>query len=326
MSFTGPLLVVGMPRSGTKLLRGLLNEHSRIGIPLNETELLPAWHRQWASFGDLSDPAVFQRFYDRVTRSVYFVHRLEEHGQRIDAATWHAACQDFSLPGVFEALIRHDADVPRGSGGIWGDKSPGYLPHLPLLVELFPQARIIHIIRDVRDYCLSMKKAFGKSTTRAAQRWRDRILLARQQASTFPPGQYIEVRYEALLADPEAELIRLTDFLGLPFEPGMLTLSRATENIGAAKGARTIKRDNTEKWRQEMSPRQLALVERIAGDVMRSLGAELPAAPRCQVSAPHMALLQAHDAAQLTWRQVQKRGLREAVAFQLRLYRETRQR
>ena len=40
MPFDGPLFLVGMPRSGTKLLRGLLNEHSQIGIPLNETEFL----------------------------------------------------------------------------------------------------------------------------------------------------------------------------------------------------------------------------------------------------------------------------------------------
>ena len=106
MRFNGPLFLVGMPRSGTKLLRGLLNEHSRIGIPLNETEFLPRWLRDWTSFGDLSDRAAFERFFADVSGSVYFVKRLEEHGSRIDPSAWHSACRDYTAPAVFEALRR----------------------------------------------------------------------------------------------------------------------------------------------------------------------------------------------------------------------------
>ena len=321
--FTGPLFLVGMPRSGTKLLRGLLNEHSQIGIPLNETEFLPGWLRRWSELGDLSDREQFDRFYAEVTGSIYFVHRLEEHGQRIEAAVWHAACaDDFSPQSVFETLIRHDAGVSEFGEGIWGDKSPGYLAHLPALKRAFPQAKFIHIVRDVRDYCLSMKKAFGKSSTRAAQRWRDRIAQAREQAAAFP-DDYTEVRYEDLLAEPRESLTRLCAFLGRDFEEGMLTLSRATENIGDAKGARSIKRDNVEKWRTAMDPEKRALVERIAGDVLRSLGYPVEHEGTCRVSKPHMLALQVHDGAQLIRIEAQKRGWPAAIRLRLRLFRET---
>ena len=321
--FEGPLFVVGMPRSGTKLLRGLLNEHSRIGIPLNETEFLPHWLRLWSSFGDLSNEVVFAAFYEEVIGSIYFVHRLEEHGQRISAADWHARCTDFTPAAVFEALLRHDAEVDPGA--IWGDKSPGYLAHLPLLKEAFPAARFVHIIRDARDYCMSMKQAFGKSTTRAAQRWQDRIALVRAQSAAFD-GDYIEVRYEDLVGQPEPHLRRLCDFLGLPFEPGMLTLSRATENIGSAKGERRIEATNTEKWRTQMPDRQRVLVERLAGEVLRSLDYPVTETGRCQVSRPHMLALQAYDGLQLTRREADKRGWPAAIRFRLRLFSETRDR
>ena len=322
--FEGPLFLVGMPRSGTKLLRGLLNEHSQIGIPLNETEFLPDWLRRWPDLGpQLVDRAEFQRFYDRVAGSVYFVHRLEEHGQRIDPDTWLAGCHGVLTPqSVFEALVRHDAGVPVDSGHIWGDKSPGYIAHLPALKAAFPRAKFIHIVRDVRDYCLSMQKAFGKSPVRAAQRWRDRVALARTQSAAFAED-YIEVRYEDLLADPAPTLTRLCGFVDRPFEPGMLTLSRATENLGDARGQRTIKADNTEKWRTAMPPKERALIERIAGDVLTSLGYPVEHTGTCRVSRPHMLALQVYDGVQLTRIEARKRGWPGALRYRLRLFRET---
>jgi len=320
MSFSGPLFVVGMPRSGTKLLRGLLNEHSRIGIPLNETEFLPDWIARWDRFGDLSDLAAFERFAEAVSGSVYFVNRLEEHGERITARAWHGTCRDYSPAGVFEALIRHDANLTEGA--IWGDKSPGYLAHLPLLDAHFPGARFLHIVRDVRDYCLSMKKAFGKSSTRASQRWRDRIAAAREQSRAFP-DRYAEVRYEDLVIDPAPQLQRLCAFLGVDFEPGMLELSRATENIGDARGQRQILSSNIDKWRDNMPGRQRARIERIAGDVMEELGYAVTEHHRRRVPPPVMLALQAYDGAQLIRKEADKRGWPAAIRFRLRLFRET---
>jgi hypothetical protein len=251
---------------------------------------------------------------------VYFVHRLEEHGAQITAADWHARCADFTPQAVFEALLRHDAGV--ADGDIWGDKSPGYLAHLPALKAAFPAAKFIHIIRDARDYCLSMKQAFGKSTTRAAQRWRDRIATARSQSAAFA-DDYIEVRYEDLIQDPEPHLRRICDLLGVEFEPGMLRLSRPTENLGSTRGQQRIVSSNTEKWRTTMPDRQRALIERLAGDVLRSLDYSVSETDRCVVSRPHMLALQAYDGLQLTRREADKRGWPAAIRFRLRLFWET---
>lgn len=270
-SFPGPIFVVGMPRSGTKLLRGLLNSHSQIGIPLNETELLPSWIRKWAHFGNLHNRDTFEAFYQYNIETFYFQNRLREHGQQIASQKWFDLCDgDFSIANVFEQLIRHDADI---HDGIWGDKSPSYLRHLPEIKAVFPQAKFIHIVRDVRDYVLSIEKAFGKNRFRAAQRWSDAILKAQKDGETFAE-QYTFVHYELLVDNPEPLLRKLCDFIGVNFEEGMLDLSRPTENLGDTKGQATVVAGNYGKYKAQMSNQEIRELEELAGEALRSLNYE----------------------------------------------------
>ena len=268
--FTGPLFIVGLPRSGTKLFRTLLNSHSKIRILTVETEFLPYWVKSWSSLGDLSQRPVFERFYNETLRLPYFVFQRQS-GQCIHAGEWYESCQEFTPAGVFEALARHDAGVGLASDMIWGDKSPSYVRHLPLLKRLYPEARIIHIIRDVRDYCLSINNAWGKNMVRAAQRWSEEVATARAQGARLG-DDYLELRYEDLLESPESELSRICGFLGREFEPAMCQLKEPVENLGAAVGKAEIVRGNKGKWSEKMSPRRLRRIEAIACTTLRSCG------------------------------------------------------
>ena len=321
-TFEGPLFVVGMPRSGTKLLRGLLNQHPLIGIPKAETEFLPDWARRWSSFGDLSRPDAFRRFFAAVRGSSYFVFLREEQGTEVDPAAWHATCRDFGLQGVFEALIRLDGGVGAGPG-VWGDKSPGYIARLPLLDTLFPQCRVIHIVRDCRDYALSIEKAWGKDPLRAAQRWNDRVRDARAFGQGLGPARYHELRYEDLLADPEAALRPVCGFLGLDFDPAMLTLQRPTENLGDTRGEARIVSANTEKWRA-MEPALREHIEALAGQTLAELGYPVShAGPPERLGPLRMAAGQLFDGAQLLRGDVAERGLFAAVRFRARIFAES---
>ena len=191
--FAGPLFIIGMPRSGTKLLRGLLNEHPRIGIPISETEFFPYWIAHWQEFGDLSKKENFVRFYKRMLSAPYFICYRRD-GKLIDADLWFEWCHNFSPAGVFEALVRHDAGVEFTSDHIWGDKSPSYTTNMTLLKHHFPDAKFVHIIRDVRDYCLSINRAWGKHMLRAAQRWVYGVEGAISAAQAFP-ADCMQLRY-----------------------------------------------------------------------------------------------------------------------------------
>lgn len=268
--FTGPLFIVGMPRSGTKLLRDLLNQHPRIGIPSIETKMLPKWVADWRFYGDLSQRESFSVFYRKMLCFSYFKY-MKEEGRLIPEHVWYDLCADFSVSGVFEALVRNDSSVGNNSAMIWGEKTPEYISHLPLLKEIYPDARFIHIIRDVRDYCLSINRAWGKNMYRAAQRWSDDVEKARIDSRAFC-SDYIEVKYEELITSPETTLRSLCSFLGVEFDPSIIELSRPSENLGDARGLSYIKKDNKEKYHHLMRPHVKKTIESISASVLKTRG------------------------------------------------------
>jgi hypothetical protein len=318
--FTGPLFVVGMPRSGTKLLRDLLNRHPDIRIPGIETEFLPYLVRNAVSFKDLSDEKNFKDFHKNITQLPYFLY-CRDAGQLVSADTWHKACRKFDAAGIFEALIRLEVDALPGSNLIWGDKSPSYLTDLPLIKSVYPTARFIHIIRDARDYCLSIQQAWGKNMLRAAQRWADGVAAARGEGGALG-ADYIELHYEDLVTETETSLRRLADFVGVTFDPIMLFLDRPTENLGNTRGVVGVVADNHGKYLKAMSKDVLARVESIAGETLVACGYPLafPDQKYARLAPWEMRAAQLSDAWNLVRYESQKRGLVGAFLFHFRHY------
>ena len=324
MKFVGPLFIVGMPRSGTKLLRDLLNRHSSVGIAGIETEFLPWMVHRFADFGDLSDRSRFDVFYRRMMRQAHFRLR-RQRGMEIDAQQWHQTCREFSARGVFEALMRLEVDAPYGSDRIWGDKSPSYIDDLPLLKHLYPQAKVVHIIRDVRDYCLSMRNAWGKDPLRAAQRWVDGVEKARKDGAALG-ADYFELRYEDLISRTEAQMRTVCAFIDVHFEPSMLTLVRPAENRGGARGATHVVAQNSGKYSRNMPAQTLSRVEELAGPTLLACGyaLTLPFRPARRLSGPQLRTAQLRDAWNLI--QARRRGWSfwRAALFHLRYFATTR--
>ena len=117
----------------------------------------------------------------------------------------------------------------------YGDKTPTHTADMDVLSRVLPEARFIHIIRDGRDVAASLRGlpfAPGDGGIAAsAAAWRDTIWRARRAAAHLP--HYTEVRYEALVTEPERVLRELCDFLELEFAPEMLLAhERARERLG----------------------------------------------------------------------------------------------
>jgi hypothetical protein len=271
LRFFGPVFVVGIGRSGTKLLRDLLRGHPLIRIPPTESSLLPRWVADWHRFGDLSDRQRFAAFYRRAIQTKYCLLMEKHTGGPIPEDVWYTSCRGFGPADVFEALLRVQLAAPPETQLIWGDKSPDYTEHLPLLDSLYPHARFIHIVRDVRDCCLSAKNSWQGNMMRTAQRWADGVTKARHDGQLLP-GRYLEVRYEDLLADPERELRRCCDLLGVEFDPSMLNLQYSTEHMGAAKGASAVMATNVRKFERLLDRRMRQRIEAIAAAALRDFG------------------------------------------------------
>ena len=317
------MFVVGLPRSGTKLLRDLLNRHSCIGLADVETEFLPLWIRRWRDYGALADAGAFERFYRDNVRLPYFQY-MQRRGRLIDASTWYAACAGFGVAQVFEALIRHDAAVE--SGGIWGDKSPSYIADIPMLKELYPSARFIHIVRDVRDYCLSIHRAWGKNQLRAAWFWQESLTQMLRDVDVS--GARVEhVRYEDLLADPRREMVRLCDFLGVSFEEPMLSLARASENLGDTKGQVEIVSGNAGKFMDRMPDRTRRRIEAIAGEALKQWGYEVaPGVEQTGLGRWELALYRIADGINLLRADSREFGIMGAVRMRYGFFRISRAR
>jgi hypothetical protein len=126
----------------------------------------------------------------------------------------------------------------------WGDKNNYYLAHIPELHALFPDALFVHIVRDGRDVCCSYRQLQAVTQTspyaprlpvepaKVAAEWTQNIATIREAFSAFSWSGVHEIRYEDLVANPEAELRRLCAFLDEPFDSSMLAYSEKNRRDG----------------------------------------------------------------------------------------------
>jgi hypothetical protein len=287
--------VVGFGHSGSTLLRLMLDAHPDLAIP-PETNFLPDLINGWSE-GDGPDDVI--EFLMARRRWGDYQLDSEELRARLAAAS---PLDPARAARCFFELYAEKQDKPR-----WGDKSPRYAINMPMIKRKLPEARFVHLIRDGRDVALSALK--GKDPTpegveQTARRWRRRLGRARSGAERA--GDYIEVRYEDLITDTEAQLRRICELAELPWDDAMLRYHERSEErlqeMAAAlppqdpsrKGGdaerrreRRLRRhalamkppdpDRLAVWRRRMDPDSLRAFEAIAGETLADLGYELGA-------------------------------------------------
>ena len=281
--------VVGATRSGTTLLRLMLDAHPELAIP-SETHFIPeligAREKHGASREQMLELMVSHR-------------RWGDFGlepSELDAA-W-AELDPLTGPDAVRAFFRLYATKLGKPEARWGDKTPGYVKSMREIQTFLPEARFVHLIRDGRDVALSvLKQDWGpQSIEAAAEKWRSRVLRGRAQQPYL--GFYIEVKFEDLVLDTERELRRICEFIELDFDPAMLGYHETAERRlqekaralprahGApqaaekrlASHAKTFEPPNPEligTWRKKMPAADRAAYESLAGDLLADLGYEL---------------------------------------------------
>ena len=216
--------VVGATRSGTTLLRLMLDAHPEIAIP-SETHFIPDLIKAREKHG-----ASPERMLEMLTS-----HRRwgDFHIEADELAERWAALPELTGPAAVREFFKLYGDK-QGGPPRWGDKTPGYVKRMREIQEYLPEARFIHLIRDGRDVALSiLKQSFGPETIEAAaERWRGRVLRGRAQQPYL--GFYMEVKFEDLVLDTEGQLRRICEFIELDFDPAMLGYHETRR--GAAQG------------------------------------------------------------------------------------------
>ena len=144
---------------------------------------------------------------------------------RATAAEQHATSFAEAVDALFTTYARQEGK-PR-----WGDKTPGYVEHLPQLASLFPTATFVHVIRDGREVATSLAELpWGPASPIAgAFWWRRKVRSGRRSGARLGRHRYHELRLEDLVRDPEGELRRLCAFIGEEFDPAMLDYPQSAD-------------------------------------------------------------------------------------------------
>jgi hypothetical protein len=296
------IFIVGVPRSGTTLMRMVLNKHPRIAIA-DENHFLghpvPWLDRSWSpgGIGPLETDDDVRRLVERIY-SDEFQRGTWFRGQ---SAFWRFVARkvppaelqrrllagERTPRGVFRVLLESYADHRRRA--IIGEKTPAHFRHVDTLLEWFPDARIVHMIRDPRAVYVSELKRRRANPDTVPYRWLAHVpgalrgLVLVQSPRTWAeavnrhrgyvrrhPGRYRLVRFEDLVRDPDRTIGSLCEFLGVDFDPAML--EQTVVSRGDRVGTTGFDAGAADRWRDAIPAGDRRWVERLVGRRIDELG------------------------------------------------------
>lgn len=251
---TAPIFIVGTMRSGSTLLRLLLDSHPGIAVgqetgfmgAVAATKAIPGWRYGTEWYGRLG-------------------WTEEELDRRL---------HDF-YAGMFE---RHAASQGKQR---WGDKTPFHSRYVAEMADIFPEAVFVGIVRHPGAVVASLKRKFHWSVPDAAAYWESTNVEILREGSRLGDDRFALVRYEDMVVDAESTLRQLLHWLGEPWSDQVL---RHAE-VQAAKGAprivdgststrQPIAADRVDQWEQELGPAERRVVETVTGSIADFLGYE----------------------------------------------------
>jgi hypothetical protein len=305
-----PFFIVGCDRSGTTLLRLILDRSDEVAIP-TESMFIADMAAIRSRFGDLAGDEQFGRLAGIVWRHPKVREwRLKGAPPKRDGRRGEPAYRA-ALEAPYLAYA-----AQQGKPG-WGDKTPYYVGHIDELRRVFPEARIVNLVRDGRDVALSLLRVpFGPANVwAAAHQWREAID-AGERAAERLGTDLLTVRYEDLVAGPETAIPAVCEFLEIGYRPEMLAVEESPpELIAAGQEAwfrelyGGISAGSVGKWRRQMSRSDIALFESIAGAELErhgyqtGLGSTPPHVPAAAYLAHNWSVKLWHFAVLHVWRE-----------------------
>jgi hypothetical protein len=276
------LFIVGCPRSGTTLLRRMVDVHPLVAV-VEVTRWIASFFERRAGLTSegMVTPKLIHRLLDYDRFAKLGIGREDLEGLM---ASGEPTSYSTFVTGVFDLYGR-----ARGKP-IVGDKTPRYARKVLTLHALWPEARFVHLIRDGRDVCLSIlnwkksRRSIGRfeswredPITTTALWWELHLRLAREDGAPLGPGLFHEVRYESVVARTGEACERLCGFLGIPYDDAMLRFHEGRERSGAGLNAKKAWRPVTgglRDWRSQMPTVDVERFEATVGGFLDDLGYE----------------------------------------------------
>lgn len=294
-----PVFVVGASRSGTNLLRALLNRNGAIWVSA-ETHYfddlrprLPGSGRERLE-GERRDAC--ERYFLAQGHRAYG-RGGDPAGSRIGADELRALAGRLGGTGdaYFEAFCTLRARLHGRPA--WGEKTPRHVYRIAEMLEAFPQAKVVCLVRDPRAVVASYRDwhragvrdgldeadAAGLAAEHARSArsydlvlmcllWRAVVRAGRAAQARFGPERVRLQSFERLPGEPEESVRDLCAWLGLAYEPRMLEVPVVNSSYRASEPGAGPSREAVDRWRATLSPREVAIVQRCCGAAMAELG------------------------------------------------------
>jgi len=263
-----PVFLTGFARSGTTWVNHLFREYLDAGF-VNEGQFIINYGLRLDHFGDLHRQENFDNLVGHMSRDAFFSILKRNYSVSID---WEQVRrQEPRFQDIVREILRQ---VASGLGKkTIGSKYPVFGRHMGLLVRLFPDCRVVHVIRDGRDCALSHRTlTWGHQNTYAAAVNWNKYLATMRKDSGILGDRYLEIRYEDLLTKPEQSMQRLAQFVTGNDGVDVARRFLADRNAG--------KQGSIARWRRDMPPGSQAIFETVAGEMLAAYGYPLTGSRR----------------------------------------------
>lgn len=273
-----PLFIFGCYRSGTSLLRLVLDAHPEIYIP-EETVFIPRFFRQIKKYEKNWDMGGR----DRLIKDILVFLKRKAHWESVPVIKEVTSLigPSAKYQDVVRAIIIAASNSKFKKISYWGDKTPQYINSVLLLNRLFPDAMFINMVRDGRDVLASVKKEIawgGHTPLMVAEEWNKRVLNGLLGEKLIGRKRFLTVRYESFVSSPESILRELIDFLGLGLSESMLEYyklpaAKALSRFRHQRNVATpISTRSVGQYKQILSDDEISAFEREAGNALIAMG------------------------------------------------------
>ena len=270
-----PIIFVGTQRSGSNLLRLMLNAHTQIAAP-HPPHILQSFAPLLNRYGGLSKKENFEQLARDVCDFVSY--NPVPWNLKLDAGELAEKCPNQTLVSLFVHI--YQAYARQHGKSYWCCKSMANLYYIPE-IEREMKPFYIHLVRDGRDVAASFKKAVvgEKHIYHLATQWKQDQDTAEQYCQNYASERYIPVLYENLIHDPENTLRILLHRLGLEFEPGVMRYNYSDEAKKTAEAGKMwdnvkkpVMQNNSNKFITQLSEEDILIFESVAGSVLERHG------------------------------------------------------
>jgi len=256
------VFIVGMGRSGTTLLRTILDANEEV-LFAPEGKIIVSLKQKY-KHKTAWTPQLLKEFTNDLYKDVSFTKWGIIQENLLDKfLSFPMEKISFSFLLKYIYLSTPSLYVKKNIR-ILGDKNPVYSIFIKEILEVFPDAKFIHLVRDYRDCISSHKKLFKRQNIFAlSQLWKIYNSWISIYSKNYPKN-FLLVRYEDLVLNPDKIMIEICDFIGMPFERNMLNFYekmnderlKEYKEIIEFTHPNLLKKINSEsisKWKTELS-------------------------------------------------------------------------